>query len=153
MTKWAGKFVSAVLLAVCTAGCAVAVVSADTLESPNYKFDESVLGAGGMIQSNSANYQAGVSIGDTAIGNSASNNYQTESGSQTTSDPTLTVDIINSSGSFGDFTATGTATTTTTFSVANYTSYGYAVQIMGNPPHNGSHTISAMGSTDRKSVV
>lgn len=121
---------------------------ADTLQSPHYQFDESVLGGGGLVQSNSANYQSsGESIGDNVAGESASTNYQTQAGGKTTNDPTLSFTINNANANFGSFSPATAATATSTFSVSNYTSYGYIVQILGSAPTNGAHTISAMSAS------
>lgn len=133
-----------VALSVCGAATDV---SAETLQSPHYQFDESVLGGGGLVQSNSANYQAGETIGETAAGDSASTNFQFSASNKTTPDPTLSFAVNNPNANFGSFTPSGASTATSTFSVANYTSYGYAVQVLGNPPSNGGHTIPAMATT------
>lgn len=117
---------------------------AETLSSNNYRFDESSLGAGGLNQSTSPNYQSSSTLGDLAIGNSASSNFQVDAGSKTTNDPTLSFAINNASANFGNFSATATATATATFSISNYTSYGYVVQIAGEPPRNGSQVITAL---------
>lgn len=117
---------------------------AESLQSNSYRFEESTVGGGGLIQSNSANFQSGVSLGDTAIGNSASENFQMESGSRTTNDPTLSFSVNSGAANFGDFSPSVPATTTSTFSVSNYTSYGYVVQITGDTPTNGSHVLPAM---------
>lgn len=128
-------------------GVMVTTTYAETLQSPNYKFDESTLGAGGLVQSNSANYQASSSIGDLATGNAASSNFQVESGSKTTNDPALSFSIPGTGANFGSFSPTSAAVTTSNFSVSNYTAYGYVVQIVGSPPSNGSRTLSAMTTT------
>lgn len=117
------------------------------LQSNNYRFDESTLGAGGLIQSSSTNFQASNSVGDLGIGNAASENYQVEAGSQTTPDPTLSFAISSGDINFGSFSASDAATATATFSVSNYTSYGYVAHVVGEPPSNGSHTLPAMGTS------
>jgi hypothetical protein len=122
-------------------------VRAAELQSANFRFDETSIGAGGLIQSSSNSFQAGTAIGDLGVGNSASSNFQIEAGSKTTDDPALAVAFINANANFGDFSATTPATTTATFSVSNYTSFGYVVQIVGSPPSDGSHTITAMSTT------
>lgn len=99
-----------------------------------------------MLQSSSASYQASSSTGDLAVGNSGSANFQVDAGSQTTNDPALSFSMNNSGVNFGSFTPSSATTTTATFTVSNYTSYGYVVQIAGNPPSNGSHTITAMNT-------
>jgi hypothetical protein len=127
-------------------------VYAQSLQSSHFQFDESVLGGGGLIQSNSANYQAGESIGEAAAGDSASANFQTQAGNKTTNDPALAFTVNNGSVNLGNFSPGAAATATSTFSVSNYTSYGYAVQIVGNPPSNGSHIISALTTSTPSNV-
>lgn len=119
---------------------------AETLQSPGYKFDESTLGAGGLPDSSSANYQGSSSTGDLGVGEAASSGYRVQGGSQTTSDPSLSF-IVNTSGiNFSNFSANAPSMATATFSVLNYTSYGYIVQVTGDPPKNGSHTITPMAT-------
>lgn len=120
------------------------VASAETLQSDNYRFDESTLGAGGLVQSSSANFQGGNSLGDLAVGDSASANYQVMSPARNSDDPTLSVVINSPAANFGSFSASTPATATASFSVANYTSFGYVVQLEGSPLKNGSHTIPAL---------
>lgn len=117
------------------------------LQSANYKFDETSIGSGGLIQSSSANYGATTAIGDLSVGNTASSNYQINTGSKTTNDPALSFSLTSGAINFGSFTASNATVTTATFSVSNYTSYGYVVQIVGNSPTNGSHVIPAMTTT------
>ncbi len=147
MSKRYIRWVAVWTALLCGVGYAAPVVLADTLQSSHYQFTETDLGGGGLIQSNSANFQSSESIGDAIGSNSASSNYQVEAGGKTTNDPALTFTINNGNVSFGSFSAATPAVTTTTFSVTNYTSYGYIVQIAGNAPSNGSHTITAMGTS------
>lgn len=58
----------------------------------------------------------------------------------------------NPDANLGSFSATSATTATTTFSVSNYTSYGYVVQIFGDPPTNGTHSINGMGTTGASEV-
>jgi hypothetical protein len=120
---------------------------ADSLQSSHYRFDESVIGAGGLVQSSSANYTARNTTGDLAVGATASSNYQVATGATTTNDPNLSFAINTPTLNFGNFTASGPTMTTASFSVSNYTSYGYIVQMVGTSPSNGSHTIPAMTTT------
>lgn len=112
-------------------------------ESANYKFNESTIGSGGLIQSSSTNFQGRDSLGDISVGNAASSNYQIDSGSTTTDDPALSVSV-NGTINFNDFSSATATTATTTFTVLNYTTYGYIVQIVGNAPSSGATTINAM---------
>lgn len=121
--------------------------SADSLRSANYQVDESFVGSGGLIESNSAHFQFGGTTGDTATGNTASNSFQANAGYNTTNDPALAFAINSSSVNFGSFSSTAASVTTSTFEVSNYTSYGYVVQIVGTPPTDGSHTLAAMSTT------
>lgn len=123
------------------------VVYATSPQSTNYRFDESTIGVGDIGQSSSTNYRAEGGTGDTAIGNASSSSFQVDAGSKTTPDPTLSFTVNSASVDLGDFTASSSAVTTTNFSVSDYTSYGYAVQILGNPPTNGAHTIAPMTTT------
>ena len=122
------------------------------LESNSYRFEESTLGAGGLMQSSSANYSATDAVGDVAIGEAASANYQVQAGSKTSPDPTLTVQINTSASSLGAFSATAPSMATASFSVSNYTAYGYVVQIEGTPPKNGNRTIPALATEASSNV-
>lgn len=141
------------LALVVTLGVLVAPsVYADTLASPNYRFDESTVGAGGLVQSSSANYQGGNTLGDIAVGDASSSNYQITSPARNGADPALAVEINSPAANFGNFSATTASTATASFSVSNYTSYGYVVQVTGNAPANGTDVISPL-STETASNV
>ena len=118
--------------------------------SNNFRIDESFVGPGGNLESNSSNYQ--LDPGQSSVGNSggvgegSSTNYNIQSGSTTTSDPRLSCAVNTSSLNFGALSNSATVSSTATFSVLNYTAYGYNVTILGNPPNNGSHTLAAMSS-------
>jgi len=118
-----------------------------TLQSPHYQFDESVIGTGGMLNASSANYQAASATGDIVGGDTASTNYQVTAGSKTSADPALGVAINMGAVALGNFSASTATTASASFSVSNYTSYGYVVQMVGTPPTNGSHAIPAMATT------
>jgi hypothetical protein len=111
---------------------------ADTLVSPHYQFTEQSLGASGLYGSQSANYQTEQALGILGLSTSASSNLQIQAGNVTTGDPSLTFSVNSTSVDFGYFSATSASTTTATFQVLDYSSYGYIVQIYGNAPsHNG----------------
>lgn len=148
MIKWLvrwGSIISVVVAVICGGSAAYA----DTvLQSPGYKFEYTDLGGGGLNLSSSPNYQSVLSTTDSAIGTSSSSNYQAIGGSQTTGDPALTFIVDTGTSNFGTFTPTSAATATSTFSVSDYTSYGYAVQIVGNTLSNQGSQITAMSTTD-----
>jgi len=122
---------------------------AETLQSPNYQLDETSVGGDDTVQSSSANYktESGTGVGALSIGNSASNNYQIENGTKTSPDPTLSFAINNSNVNFGAFSTANATTSTASFTISNYTSYGYTAQIVGKAPSNGNHTINPMDPT------
>lgn len=120
---------------------------ASALSSANYRFEETSLGGSSHLLSQSANFQSTGTSGILGLGGSAGSGYQLGNGHVTTPDPTLTFAVNDFNISFPDFSATVAATTTSTFQVLNYTSYGYVVQIYGTPPTNGSHVITAMGTS------
>lgn len=124
--------------------CCLLTLPAAALASTNYEIDESAISTGNLLQSSSANYRALDGINDLAIGNSASSNYQVLAGSKTDPYPWLSFRILSSGTWFGVLSPTTTATATASFSVLNYTSYGYVVQIQGPTPSNGTHSIPAM---------
>jgi hypothetical protein len=123
---------------------AVVIVQAQVLQSPNYQFDESVIGGGGLIQSGSDNFQIHSSLGDLSVGEASSDNVQIDTGSITTENPRLVFRIVDANPNFGAFSASAAATATATFSVINYTSYGYVVHLTGDTPANGDHDIPAI---------
>lgn len=117
--------------------------------SSNFRIDESFIGPGGSLESSSSNYSTapgGQSLGNPGGGESESSNFRTQSGNPTTNDPSLTCSVTSSSLDFGDFSTSVTSTATATFSVLNYTAYGYVVQIVGDPPSTGAHMLNAMSS-------
>jgi hypothetical protein len=125
------------------------VIYADSiLQSNNYQLSETTMGAGGLDQSSSTNYKINSDTSDLAVGEASSGNYQIAAGSTTTNDPTLSFVVSNPDANFSIFSPTQPSVATATFSVLNYTSWGYAAQIFGSPPTNGSHTIAAMSSQD-----
>lgn len=124
----------------------MAAPSVHALSSPHYNFEEATLGAGDSVESSSSNYRARGGAGDPAAGPTASANYQADAGSNTPKDPSLSFSITSSTPSFGTFSSTTPATATAQFSVSNYTSYGYVVQMLGSPPTNGSHVLPALSS-------
>lgn len=140
----AWKIVRRILVATIVALFVVPPVSAEIPKSNNYSFDESSIGTGGMLQSNSTNYTATDATGDFVNGTSASANYNVLSGSRTGADPVLSFKILTTANSFGNFSPTATAVANASFSVKNYTSYGYVVQVTGPPPTHSGRALAAM---------
>lgn len=143
-----------ILTAVFSLCCLVAVPAsgyAQSSSSPNYMIDENFIGPGGALESNSTNFQTapgGQSVGSPGgVGDSEGpTGYRAQSGATTTNDPSLACVTNTASASFGSLSSSVAATSTASFSVLNYTSSGYIVQIIGAPPSSGSHTLSALSS-------
>lgn len=121
-----------------------AITLAESLQSQNYILNESAIGTNEMQDSSSTSFQGSSSTGFFAIGDASSSNYQIGTGTKTTNDPTLSFSVNTANVIFNSFTPTAATVSTATFSVKNYTSYGYAVQISGDPPSNNGHTLPAM---------
>jgi hypothetical protein len=150
MLKRVQRGISAFFIAV-----SILVLQAPNLyaaQSAHYMLNESTVGAGGLNQSSSASYLGQDSIGNLGVGQSASTNFQVQAGSVTPSDPVLSV-AVNGTVNFTTFSAATAATATTTFTVLDYTTYGYVAQIIGNPPSNGATTIAAMGTVSPTASV
>lgn len=139
---------ASVILVISVATTAMAQVQS----SPNYRFDESTVGAGGLLQSSSPNFTGTGAFSDIGAGAATSDNFQFVAGSKTTPDPALSFVVASSVATFDEFSASSTQVATTTFSVSNYTSYGYVVQIHGNPPTQGTHSIDAMSASNTSQV-
>ena len=122
-------------------------VFANVPSSTNYRFDETSVGVSSLLESSSTNFRATSGAGDTAVGSGESANFQTEQGSKTTPDPNLTVSMTSTAANFGTFSPSAPKTATATFSVINYTSFGYVVQVAGPPPKSGNRELQAMGAT------
>ena len=127
----------------------VGLVAAQSYSS-NFPIHASFVGPGGSLESNSTNY--GTAPGQQAVngvggGPSGSTNYRADSGPVTTNDPSLSCTVNTSSINFGALSTSVAATANATFSVLNYTSYGYIVQIIGAPPNTGAYTLAGMSST------
>ncbi|HVI69349.1 MAG TPA: hypothetical protein VM581_02725 [Magnetospirillaceae bacterium] len=114
--------------------------------SPNFQIQEDVVGGGGNTRSTSPGYISQDSLGDATLGPAAGTGFGAASGFITPSEATLSFSVDTSSVNLGSLSTSLTRTGTATFSVTNYTSYGYVVQTIGNPPNNGSHTLTALSS-------
>jgi hypothetical protein len=138
-----------VFFSILVLGYVVSPVFADPLRSNSYQFQETSLGGTGLFNSQSANYQtAGTAGGILGLGNSASSSFQVNAGNITTNDPALAFAVTNANATFTDFSPSIASTATSQFQVLDYTSYGYVVQLLGNPPTSTSgHMLNTMGTT------
>lgn len=141
-----GSILGAALFLITTAGLFGPIVRAEDLKSTTYTLKEGAIGSGSLNQSASSTYRITDATGDIGIGTSNSSTYNLTAGSKTTPDPTLSFSITNSGSNFPSFSASSASMTTATFSVLNYTSYGYVVQIAGNAPTNGTKVIPGLAT-------
>ena len=121
-------------------GTAAAVSSSD-----NYKVTETQFGSGGSARVCSGNlYCAKTSVGDTAAGSTSSTSYGAQAGSNTTEEPLLEVTASGGQQDLGTLDVGATGTATFTVGVRSYLSNGYVMQVMGSPPSQGTHTLTAL---------
>lgn len=145
-----------VLLSLCAMP---AIASAACALNPNqqscsggYGVSEVFFGTGGQlcepgVSGTSANYCAKSAVGETGVGNTASNSYQAQAGFNTNREPSLTLCVYKSSCgdnttiNLGTLNPGTTATTTAGFSVETYLASGYVVATASLPPQNGAYTM------------
>jgi hypothetical protein len=129
--------------------------------STNYGIQEDFTGSGGSVESTTPTQYGGTrdAAGDTAVGDSdndytpgGTDTYRLQSGYVTDGEPRLAFIVNTSSINFSDLSTTTAKTGTATFSVLNYTSYGYVVTTYGQPPSSGSYVLAGMPITDASQV-
>lgn len=157
MRGWRRQLVIGACMVLATAGGAFSA-SDPTMTSTSYSATETELGGSGCTQvsgvykcGTSTNYSldpatddGGSDLGATAVGNSASINYQTNSGFDTTAQPGLIMSVNTGSINFGPLSTVSKVVQTASFSVRDYTSYGYIVQVIGTPPTYSGHQLAPM---------
>jgi hypothetical protein len=109
--------------------------------SSNYELGEAFFGAGGQLDACSSNYCSKNSVGEVAVGDAASANYQAHAGFNTDRTPYIQVTVGTTNVDLGKLSPTTTKTTTAGFSVEAYLSHGYSVTNGSPPPTNGAYTM------------
>lgn len=143
----------ALLFAVCIViGGASTALAQSSSSSNKYKVTETQFGAGSTKEQCSGSYCARTSIGDMGSGESASAAGSATFGSITPDEPLLEVIIEPGQSFLGDLSSTQTATKTTVVKVRSYLSNGYFVQVTGDPPKYGNHTLSTPSSPTASQV-
>lgn len=123
----------------------VGTVTADESSSSNYKVTETQIGGVGSSEDDcSGNYCAKITAGDLVVGTGKSSNYSAQFGANTTADPLLEVITQAGTTDMGVLDTNVTGTATAYVKVRNYLSGGYIIQITGNPPSQGIHTLTAL---------
>ena len=129
----------------------VGFVHAQQSSSSKYQVNEVFFGTGSVDTCQGVNpvdndYCALMTAGELTIGNTKGTQFQAYGGFNTARQPSLEIAVLNSSIDLGLVKATTTGTGTAQFQVKAYLAQGYNIQIAGDPPKNGSHTISAMSA-------
>jgi hypothetical protein len=114
--------------------------------SPNYKVNETFFGSGGNLDNSSANYRAKTAAGELAVGNISSPNFQANAGFNTTNTILFELNVVGGTFDLGVLDDSQVKAQTTTFTVKDYLSTGYTVQIVGRPPSNSGHELAPMTS-------
>jgi hypothetical protein len=122
------------------------VAVADTSSSPHYMVNETQFGAGSSLHDCSSHYCAKTSAGDTTVGSTSSAHFSALSGSNTSSEPLLEVIVEGGAQNLGVLDSGGTGTAVGTIKVRTYLTGGYSLHIAGNPPSQGTHTISRLAT-------
>lgn len=114
--------------------------------STNYKVNETFFGSGGNLDNQSANYKAKTAAGELAVGNISSPNFQANAGFNTTNRILLELNVVGGVFDLGVLDTSQAKATTTTFTVRDYLSSGYTLQVLGATPSNSGHFLAAMSS-------
>lgn len=137
-----GKYIKLVLLAVAIIGGEASTALAQTSKSDNYQAIDTEFGSMSNTQNCSTQYCAKASIGDMTAGDSKNTTSSAKFGSVVESDPLLEVIVDSGVSNLGTLTAEQTAYKTSIVRVRSYLSDGYIMQIFGNAPKYGTHTLS-----------
>lgn len=119
-----------------------------TSKSTHYSVTETQFGGGSQTHQCSTTYCAKSSAGDTVVGRAGSANYGAEFGANTTDVPLLQVIAGAGNHALGTLDPGTTATATTTVSVRHYLMAGYAVELTGSSPSQGTHAIVPLSVPD-----
>ena len=114
--------------------------------STNYKVNETFFGTGGNLDNQSAHYTAKTTTGELAVGNISSPNFQAYAGFNTTNRIVLELNVVGGIFDLGVLDTTQAHATSTTFTVRNYLSNGYTVQLLGATPSNSGHYLANMST-------
>jgi hypothetical protein len=120
--------------------------------STDYGVNEVFFGSGGALTDCSTSYCAKESIGETAVGNPKSTNYQAHAGFNTDRSPYLQFIVNGTNTNIGVLSTGGTTTSTATFSVKSYLASGYSVVTVSNPPQNNTYVMHALSTPTASSA-
>lgn len=135
----------ALVAAVFIGSLATTLVATAVSTSPNYKVTEMEFGASNADKACSGEYCAYATLGDITSGPSKAGPSAAKFSPITDEEPRLEVIVDPGVTDLGVLSSTRTATKTTIVRVLTYLSEGYQMQIIGNPPKYGSHTLATPG--------
>ncbi|MDB5175545.1 MAG: exported protein of unknown function [Candidatus Saccharibacteria bacterium] len=121
-----------------------AITFAAQSSSNSYQVNEVFFGSGGELNACSGSYCSKQSAGETAVGNTASTNFQAQGGFNTNREPYIEFTVGTTNVDLGTMTPTTTKTTTATFSVKSYLSNGYTVTSTSDTPKNNTYHMAAI---------
>jgi hypothetical protein len=159
MARWSRQLVIVLASLLCLPSVAFSASLGDpSMSSTNYGVIQSELGGSGCdpvisgtFCGSSADYSqsqvtddGGSTLGESAVGNSSSTDYQTNSGYNTSASPGLMLVITNASTNLGTLSTAVKSTGTANFYVRDYTSSGYSVTMYGTSPTFHGYTMHAL---------
>ncbi len=110
--------------------------------SSSYSVGEAFFGNGGTLNSCSSSYCTKQALGETTVGNTASSNYQAQTGFNSNRNEYIEFNVNAATLNFGVLSTGSTKTGTATFNVKAYVANGYQVVNASPPPQYGGHTLS-----------
>lgn len=124
------------------------VSATSSSHSAHYKITETQIGAGSVLNDCSASYCSKISVGDLVVGSGKSDLYSAQFGSNTSATPLL--EVITQAGvqNLGVLSTERTASATVSIKVRTYLSGGYSMFISGNPPSQGTHTLTTTSAPE-----
>lgn len=114
--------------------------------SSNYKVDETFFGSGGNLENTSANYKAKTAAGELGVGNVSSPNFQVYAGFNTSDRILLELNVTGGTFDLGVLDTSQASARSTTFTVRDFLSDGYTVQIVGKSPRNTNYYLATMSA-------
>jgi hypothetical protein len=162
MRRWRQQLVVAICVVLGWSAAVVAVSTDPTMTNGvDYSVVESEIGASGCNPASGANFcgasgsyslnpsidDGGATLGEFASGFSTNgSSYSTGTGFTTTAQPGLMVTVSGTPAVLGILNTVAANTAISTFTVRDYTSSGYVVQIIGATPTYAGHSLTAMTS-------
>lgn len=141
------KKIKILIIGVVAASFAMTGVGFAQYVSPNYEVNETFFGSGGNLDNASPNYSAKTAAGELAVGNISSPNFQAYAGFNTTNTILMELNVTGGVFDMGVLDESQVKTQQTSFTVKDYLSTGYTVQLLGRPPSNSGHELAAMSAS------